>query len=420
MCGGNNNDKFLGNWVDINKNRAVASMYNQGITTYKKENGIWKKTIISEIGPQWYNYTFSYQNPRSYYYYGSSSGNVYTGAKHRNLKLTDKAIFWGTSQRDDNKTNSGSLFRIPFTADKNHLQLTFDENIQDNTNVDKLDFNLQYNYVDTDIKDIKIESGLVKIEPKKYFYGNDIKQLKLTYTKNVSSSKNITDAVGNAVESFTHDFDDIKPTHTTTEIVTKNNIGIGNWIEVTSAIGSQKMWYSIASSVDGTKLVAAIYGGYIWRSSDSGITWTQDTSVGGVKNWYNITSSIDGTKLVAVVYGGSIWTSNDSGITWNEDTSIGSTKNWEAVDMSSDGTIVAAVHYGGNIWISNNSGKTWNEDTSVGSNHLWEDVTVSGDGTKMAAVIMNGDIWTSSNSGVISLKIHLLDQRKDGEVLLHQ
>ena len=79
MCGGNNNDKFLGNWVDINKNRAVASMYNQGITTYKKENGIWKKTIISEIGPQWYNYTFSYQNPRSYYYYGSSSGNVYTG-----------------------------------------------------------------------------------------------------------------------------------------------------------------------------------------------------------------------------------------------------------------------------------------------------------------------------------------------------
>ena len=233
-------------------------------------------------------------------------------------------------------------------------------------------------------------------------------------------SRNIMDFAGNAVESFTHDFDDIKPTHTTTEIVTKNNIGIGNWIEVTSAIGSQKMWYSIASSLDGKKLVAAIYGGYIWRSSDSGITWTQDTSVGGVKNWHNITSSIDGTKLVAVVIGGNIWTSNNSGITWNEDTSIGSTKDWEAVDMSSDGTIVAAAHYGGNIWISNNSGKTWNEDTSVGSNHLWEDVTVSGDGTKMAAVIMNGDIWTSSNSGVTWTQNTSVGSTKDGEVLLHQ
>ena len=59
---------------------------------------------------------------------------------------------------------------------------------------------------------------------------------------------------------------------------------------------------------DGAKLAAVVSGGNIWTSTDSGATWTEDTSVGGTKGWNSITSSNDGTKLAAVVYYGNIWT----------------------------------------------------------------------------------------------------------------
>ena len=37
---------------------------------------------------------------------------------------------------------------------------------------------------------------------------------------------------------------------------------------------SSRSWYSIASSSDGTKLAAVVYGGMIYTSTDSGGTWT--------------------------------------------------------------------------------------------------------------------------------------------------
>jgi ligand-binding sensor protein len=68
---------------------------------------------------------------------------------------------------------------------------------------------------------------------------------------------------------------------------------------------------SVASSADGTKLVAVVYGGQIYTSTDSGVTWTPQASN---RNWFGVASSADGTKLVAVVDGGQIYTSTDSGV----------------------------------------------------------------------------------------------------------
>merc|ERR1712159_146860 len=73
--------------------------------------------------------------------------------------------------------------------------------------------------------------------------------------------------------------------------------------------GLQK-WRSITSSSDGTKLAAVVSdtNGNIWTSTDSGATWTENTSTGSAKDWWSITSSSDGTKLAAVVDNGNIWT----------------------------------------------------------------------------------------------------------------
>ena len=64
-------------------------------------------------------------------------------------------------------------------------------------------------------------------------------------------------------------------------------------------------WPSVASSADGTKLVAGL--GYIYTSADSGVTWTQ-TSAPGWGQW-SVASSADGARLVAAAEGGLIYTS---------------------------------------------------------------------------------------------------------------
>ena len=74
-----------------------------------------------------------------------------------------------------------------------------------------------------------------------------------------------------------------------------------------SARDSNRQWYSIASSADGTKLAAVGVGGQIYTSADSGVTWTARENS---RLWRAIASSADGTKLAAVVLGGQIYTAD--------------------------------------------------------------------------------------------------------------
>jgi hypothetical protein len=59
--------------------------------------------------------------------------------------------------------------------------------------------------------------------------------------------------------------------------------------------------------------VAVVTEGQIYTSGDSGTTWTPHDSN---RDWAAVASSADGTKLVAAVNGGRIYTSSDSGATW--------------------------------------------------------------------------------------------------------
>ena len=164
-------------------------------------------------------------------------------------------------------------------------------------------------------------------------------------------------------------------------------------------VGDTENWYSITSSSDGTKLAAVVSGGYIYTSTNSGVTWTEATSAGS-RAWSSITSSSDGTKLAATIGGYDddyIYTSTDSGATWTEQTSAGS-RNWYSITSSSDGTKLAAVVWSGSIYTSGNSGATWTEQTSARSRG-WLNVTSSTDGTKLVATHMTpGD--DSITSGV--------------------
>ena len=66
-------------------------------------------------------------------------------------------------------------------------------------------------------------------------------------------------------------------------------------LAVGCAKGKPVPWTSVASSADGTKLVA-VGDGYIHTSADSGVTWTKSGPWG---YWTSVASSADGTKLIA-------------------------------------------------------------------------------------------------------------------------
>src|SRR5260370_684405 len=95
-------------------------------------------------------------------------------------------------------------------------------------------------------------------------------------------------------------------------------------------------WGAVASSADGTKLVAAgaywqfgvgnYYPGPICTSTNSGATWTITSAP--VTNWTSVASSADGVRLVGAAFGvsldgstfsgGPIYISVNSGGTWSQ------------------------------------------------------------------------------------------------------
>jgi hypothetical protein len=161
---------------------------------------------------------------------------------------------------------------------------------------------------------------------------------------------------------------------------------------------------AIASSSDGSKLVAANYGAGIYTNSSSASGgWGIGGSTSGL-NWISVASSSDGSKLVAAANGKGIYTSTNSGATWKQQTTglpSGGTQNWYYVASSANGSNLVAVFYGGGLYTSTNAGQSWAQQTTgLPTNPNWISVASSADGTKLAAVAVNTGIYTSVNSGL--------------------
>jgi len=125
-----------------------------------------------------------------------------------------------------------------------------------------------------------------------------------------------------------------------------------NWV-LTSAPSTN--WSCVASSADGSKLVAAVNGGLIYTSTNSGVAWMPS---GAASNgWASVASSADGTRLVAASSfdgDGQIYCSVDSGSTW--EVSGLPQEDWTCVTSSADANTLEAA--GGVVYVSTNSGAT--------------------------------------------------------------
>jgi len=157
-------------------------------------------------------------------------------------------------------------------------------------------------------------------------------------------------------------------------------------------------------SSDGTKVYATGYPGYIWSSSNSGTSWTQNTS--GLPNtyWRSICCSADGAIVYAIANGEyGVYRSLDSGANWSllsyTDTL------YYSVACSADGSkVVTCRGYSRELIVSSNYGVTWASKTMTISEPIGyppDNVSMSNDGTKIAACPQNisSYIYVSSDSG---------------------
>ena len=189
-------------------------------------------------------------------------------------------------------------------------------------------------------------------------------------------------------------------------IWTSANSGATWTIHNSSPISSPFYWSSVASSADGTKLVATVgytiytasHPGAIYTSTDSGASWTSHTStpLSSTLNWSSVASSADGTKLVAAVRSGQIYISSNSGTSWTAQGPNGLL--WTSVASSSDGTKLVAVENNGYIYTSANSGTSWTQRVSGSIN--WIAVASSADGSRLVATASGGQVYISMDAGV--------------------
>lgn len=191
----------------------------------------------------------------------------------------------------------------------------------------------------------------------------------------------------------------------------------------TKQLGSgNRFWIYGCTSSDGT----IVYGsdqspGFIYKSTDSGVTWNATNSLS--LPWQEVSCSSDGTKLVACVGSQStfadIYTSIDGGATWVDQTAT-LPRSYITCVMSGDGTKIATSNWlgqnansDGKVYISTNwqSGSpTWTGSNAAANGASFATLAYSRDGSTLYAVynsngstshifktINDGGLWTDVN-----------------------
>ena len=196
------------------------------------------------------------------------------------------------------------------------------------------------------------------------------------------------------------------------DVISVSGTGAGGW-RIAQAAGQQVMvrglplklqtkfdvknWTGIASSSDGSKLVAVARNDRIYVSTDFGDTWTPRGTT--QQNWTAVASSSDGSIMLAADDWNSwIWRSTDSGVTWAA--TSGAPQSRRSFAMTGDATVA----YADGIWRSITGGATWYGSFTPPSTG-YQSVACSADGMKVAVATGGGgssqvDVYVSSNGGL--------------------
>ena len=147
--------------------------------------------------------------------------------------------------------------------------------------------------------------------------------------------------------------------------------------------------------------VAVGNAGAVWRTVDSGATWSKINGPDTATNLNGVAAS--GNTVVAVGSSGKTWRSTDAGATWVGVTGPNATDALISVAFSSSGWLVA-VGNAGVVWKSSNSGTSW---TKVAGPNTADNLfkVAAYDTQNFVAVGMSGAVWRSVDGGATWAKI---------------
>jgi hypothetical protein len=185
------------------------------------------------------------------------------------------------------------------------------------------------------------------------------------------------------------------------------------WTQQTASAGwTARYGHTSVVLPDGSIVLMGGYsstGGYkndVWRSTDNGATWTQQTASAGWTARYRHTSVVLTDGSIVLMGGGTptlkndVWRSTDKGATW---TQLTGGAEWSVRDdavgvVLSDGSIVLLGGFDGSskddVWRSVNNGTTWTiVNTSAGWKWCFGSVVVDSCIIVIGGTNLN-DVWT--------------------------
>ena len=164
-----------------------------------------------------------------------------------------------------------------------------------------------------------------------------------------------------------------------------------NWVQR----AAQRDWTAIATSDDGSRVIAISSDDGIFYSTDYGVTWSASDQA--TTGWTAVAMSADGLKAVACQTGAQPYYSADGGATWSfSGSSVGTTRAWTGVALSEDGATGYICSSEG-IYQTANSGSTWAASGDAPA-RAWSAIATSADGSIVFAC-SNSEVMRSINSG---------------------
>jgi photosystem II stability/assembly factor-like uncharacterized protein len=228
---------------------------------------------------------------------------------------------------------------------------------------------------------LESSSGVINLTSLSNFPGS-------IYIASIDNSRNdITYAIAGPLD-INRDFIQCK-------LYRSNNLGI-NWTEVSTL--PICFWYMTVSN-DGTRILAADWGGDIYTSSNSGVTWTNRANP---KQWWGFSSSGTGQVVVGITEKVSVHISTDFGQSWSTPAGLTTAGTFTKSAISDDGQKIMIIDSYGYIYLSSNGGSTF---TQRGEERNWYAGAMSGDGSRLYAAegmdvgMTVGQIYTSDDFG---------------------
>ena len=199
-----------------------------------------------------------------------------------------------------------------------------------------------------------------------------------------------------AAYSSSYDGYNILSCETTNGYIWKSSNSGLTWNQISIKTNPAVSWTGAAASYDGSKMAIATSNGGVYTSTDYGNTWFKSTNTNSLM-FSNMRGSSNLSTLIGCRFADYVYTSTNFGLTWKQITMSGSAY-WSKACVSQDGTIMAVSGgISGYVYVSTNSGNTWLQTLYSGD---WSNgLAMSSDGKYMIAIQSNTQLYTSNDTG---------------------